>query len=119
MITVNLSLVLALSAITKPTKEEKGSKGKKKGKKKNRDGRSTKSTKTSAKSKKNSTKSSKGKAKKQTQNEEDKNATPEYDAAKPLSFAHIEYRLFPHKLPCQVDVKCWGPIAKVYSIFTC
>lgn len=105
MITVNLSIILALSALPKPakdTKQKKNDKGK---------GRNTKNT----KSKKESAKSSKGKdkVKKEKSGVENINNTSEYDAAKPLSFAHIEYKLFPHKHPCQVDVKCWGTIAKV------
>lgn len=106
MITANLSIIVALSTVTEPKTD------KKKNTKKNQ------KSKHPAKSKKGKSKSSEGKVKKQKSNLEDKNDTPQFDAAKPLCCAHIEYKLFPHKFPCQVDIKCWGPIAKVCLVYS-
>lgn len=32
---------------------------------------------------------------------------------KVVGVAHIEYELIPDKIKYQIDIKCWGPIAKV------
>lgn len=37
----------------------------------------------------------------------------EYSVGGPVAFAHVEYQIFPDKPSYQIDVNCWGPIAKV------
>lgn len=37
----------------------------------------------------------------------------EFSVGGPVAFAHVEYQILPDKPPYQIDVNCWGPIAKV------
>lgn len=36
-----------------------------------------------------------------------------FEMDKLVGVAHIEYELIPNKIKYQIDIKCWGPIAKV------
>lgn len=39
-----------------------------------------------------------------------------FEIDKIVGVAHVEYELIPNKTKYQIDVKCWGPIAKVNKL---
>jgi hypothetical protein len=111
MITLKVSFLLAIDLQEeepkKPAKKRKGRKGRKPRKSvKSRKSRKSKKSKSSKKSKK----------KKKTKVIEEDDIYSVIEVQNPISYVHIEYSLFPKKFKYNVDVVCWGPVAKVMNV---
>lgn len=107
MIKFRISILLGFSLLPKledknEGKDKKGNKGKEKKEK------GTKSSKKGKQSKKNQKEVIEVKV------EKPKNLV---EVGSPIGFSHIEYELIPGRLKYQIDVICWGAIAKVFVLY--
>ncbi|KAF2897906.1 hypothetical protein ILUMI_08276 [Ignelater luminosus] len=105
MIKFRISILLGFSLLPKLEDKNEG-KGKKENKGKEKKEKNTKPSKKGKDSKKNK------KEVVEVKVEKPKNLI---EVGNPVGFSHIEYELIPGRPKYQIDVICWGPIAKVFS----